>query len=171
MLFMKAGEGMSTRLSKLEERRAALAAKLQQIDAQLKTSSRKEDTRKKVLIGAVVLNRIELGLESEETLREWLRAGLIRNADRVVFGLPLLEDERAKKSKPKAKKSASKAGVAAQNLVAGTVQKPPITASKALTEIKPEQPLTDDVERDKKEKGKRSLSVSKTQRQLEDEFV
>lgn len=49
--------------------------------------SRKDDTRRKILVGAVVLSLVESGKFEEATLRRWLNAALVRKDDRGLFGL------------------------------------------------------------------------------------
>ncbi len=49
--------------------------------------SRKEDTRRKILVGAVVLGLVEKGKLEEATLRRWLDAALTRADDRAIVGL------------------------------------------------------------------------------------
>jgi len=49
--------------------------------------SRKDDTRRKILVGAVVLSLVEKGRLEEATLRRWLDAALVRKDDRGLFGL------------------------------------------------------------------------------------
>lgn len=49
--------------------------------------SRKDDTRRKILVGAVVLSLVEKGRIEEATLRRWLDAALVRKDDRRLFGL------------------------------------------------------------------------------------
>lgn len=49
--------------------------------------SRKDDTRRKILVGAVVLSLVEKGRIEEATLRRWLDAALVRKDDRGLFGM------------------------------------------------------------------------------------
>ena len=68
------------RLAKLEfERRRAEAAASQK--------ARKADTRRKILIGSMLLPEIELGSEFGEMLRAKLGGYLTRDDDRALFGL------------------------------------------------------------------------------------
>lgn len=48
-----------------------------------------EDMRRKVLVGAVVLARVEQGLLQEAVLLEWLDPVLTRPEDRELFKLPV----------------------------------------------------------------------------------
>lgn len=49
--------------------------------------SRREDLRRKVLVGAVVLARIEQGLLQKSVLKSWLDPAISRAEDRALFGL------------------------------------------------------------------------------------
>jgi hypothetical protein len=82
-----------------EERIADLERERQEIEAQLKrlksigvADQRKLDTRKKIIVGAVLLKE----LERNEGLRTWFMGELLpqevkASRDRAVFGLPPLE--------------------------------------------------------------------------------
>ena len=48
----------------------------------------RDDTRRKVLVGALPLAKIELGRFSETELRAWFDEVLTKNDDRALFGLP-----------------------------------------------------------------------------------
>ena len=61
-----------------EARRRHLAAK----------RNRQAELRRKILVGAIVLSRVEQGRISESDLRGWLDEGLTRREDRALFGLP-----------------------------------------------------------------------------------
>ena len=85
----------------LEDRIAATEAKLKQLKAaQLKTEARKraaltkrqrqDDTRRKVLAGAVLLARVENGEWAKEDLQAMMDQALTRNEDRALFELPEL---------------------------------------------------------------------------------
>jgi hypothetical protein len=86
-------------MPKIDERITALQEKLKQLKAQQQrremrqraTESRrvrKEDTRRKILVGAVVLAKIERGEFSDSQLRGWLDEALTRADDRALFDLP-----------------------------------------------------------------------------------
>ena len=60
-----------------DERKRAIAAQRE----------RKLDTRRKILIGGIVLTKIKDGALAESELRKWLDAALTRADDRELFGL------------------------------------------------------------------------------------
>jgi hypothetical protein len=83
---------------KIDERIEALEAKLKQLkvrqqraEARARALSsrrdRKADTRRKILVGAVVLAKIEQGVFEEKILKGWLSQALTRDDDRALFGL------------------------------------------------------------------------------------
>jgi hypothetical protein len=43
--------------------------------------------RRKILVGAIVLAKVEQGVIQESVLRSWLDAALTREDDRALFGL------------------------------------------------------------------------------------
>jgi hypothetical protein len=81
-----------------KERIAALEAKLKQLKAQQQRKdararsvearrSRREEMRRKFLVGAVVLAKVEAGEIEETALKQWLRPALTKPEDRALFGL------------------------------------------------------------------------------------
>ena len=81
-----------------KERIAALELKLKQLkEAQQRKEARarktegrrtrREDLRRKFLVGVVVLAKVEAGEIEEETLRQWLSPALSKAEDRALFGL------------------------------------------------------------------------------------
>lgn len=81
-----------------EERIVALETRLRQLKCQqLRVEARrrhlagrmerKADTRRKILVGAVVLAKVEQGVLQDATLRGWLDGALTREDDRRLFEL------------------------------------------------------------------------------------
>jgi len=77
------GKPLSDRIHALELRRAQLVARIQKLEAQDRERQRREDTRRKILAGAMVL---DAALE-DEWLLETLSRRLHRSADRALFRL------------------------------------------------------------------------------------
>mgnify|MGYP001560972529 FL=1 len=75
----------------IEQRLAELEAKKATLKARLTKQSRTEDTRRKVLLGAFVLHRLENRADDEtvKLVSTWLRRELpgflVRDADRPLF--------------------------------------------------------------------------------------
>lgn len=72
---------------KAEQKVKALQAKMRRIDGKLKGKERKEDDRRKILAGALLLERIK----TNDNLCQWfnreINAFLVRPNDRALFGL------------------------------------------------------------------------------------
>ncbi len=83
--------GIDDRIADLERRlKQAKALKQQQLARERaveKKRQRSDDTRRKILVGAVVLAKIERGEWPKERLREWMDQALTRADDRALFGL------------------------------------------------------------------------------------
>jgi hypothetical protein len=92
---MRAESGMTskraTKIAELEEKLRQLRAREQAVEARRRglesRRARKADTRRKILVGAVVLARVERGEIAEAELRRWLDQGLTRDDDRALFAL------------------------------------------------------------------------------------
>jgi hypothetical protein len=88
-------ERVRTRIQSLDERLARLRAEKIRLLARTSQAERKRDTRRKILIGGVVLAAVEHeGLPSLRTRAEllrWLDGQLTRPHDRVVFDMTLSE--------------------------------------------------------------------------------
>ena len=76
---------LETKLKQLKTRQAQLDARKRALAS---SRARKDDTRRKILVGAIVLARVELGQISESEFRGWLDVALTRPDDRALFELP-----------------------------------------------------------------------------------
>jgi predicted Zn-dependent protease len=89
--------GIDDRIADLEKRlKQAKALKQQQVTrerAAEKKRQRSDDTRRKILVGAVILAKVDHGEWPKERLREWMDKALTRADDRTLFGLPTLSEE------------------------------------------------------------------------------
>jgi hypothetical protein len=81
----------------VDERIQALEAKLKQLKVQQQRSeqrartiaarrSRHDELRRKILVGAVVLAKVEAQEFDEQTLKRWMDRELTRPDDRALFG-------------------------------------------------------------------------------------
>jgi hypothetical protein len=79
------------RIQRMEERLRQLKAQQTKTDARRRIlesrKNRKEDTWRKILVGAIVLAKVEQGVLAESLLREWLQGALVRDDDRALFQL------------------------------------------------------------------------------------
>lgn len=82
---------LDDRIATLQERLQQLKAQQQRIAARQKSiesqRQRKEDTRRKILVGAIVLAKADQGEFDPAQLRRWLDAALTRPDDRALFDL------------------------------------------------------------------------------------
>jgi hypothetical protein len=79
------------KIDTLEQRLKQLKVQHQRTAARKRTQearrTRREDTRRKILVGAIVLAKVDQGLMNGDQLREWLDGALTREDDRALFGL------------------------------------------------------------------------------------
>ncbi len=61
---------------------------LNQIDARQSITNRKIETRKKILLGALLIELIKLDKIDKKMIEGELNRFLLRDGDRVLFGLP-----------------------------------------------------------------------------------
>ena len=82
---------LSGQIDALEQRLKQLKVKQQRMESRRRSiesrRGRRDDLRRKILIGAVVLAKVEEGRLQQATLQEWLDAALTRADDRALFGL------------------------------------------------------------------------------------
>ena len=78
---------MATKLEKLLQKEAQLKAQIQQAKSAERTLEKKRDTRRKILIGAAVMARVDSGRWPEADLLEMMDGFLTRQNERDLFGL------------------------------------------------------------------------------------
>lgn len=76
------------RMRKLEEQRARINAAIQRVKARERQAVRKRDTRRKILAGAMVLDRVARGELKETLFKDDMDRFLERAQDRALFDLP-----------------------------------------------------------------------------------
>ena len=83
---------LDERISTMEQRLKQLKARQQRAEARKRIldskKKRQADTRRKILVGAIILAQVERGEYSERELRELLDRWLDRDDDRALFELP-----------------------------------------------------------------------------------
>lgn len=75
---------LATRLKELKSRQQRISARQRALEAR---RNRKSDTRRKILVGAIVLAKVEAGEIEEKQFRQWLDQALTRPEDRALFEL------------------------------------------------------------------------------------
>lgn len=82
---------LDQQISTLEDRLRLLKLRHQRTEARKKAiesqRKKKADTRRKILIGTVVMAKVEQKVLDESLLRSWLNDALTRAHDRQLFGL------------------------------------------------------------------------------------
>lgn len=96
---------MASKLEKLQLERDQLNARIQQLAAREREAAKKRDTKRRVLIGAFVQQRLQDGkpaiISSMDGLVRELDGWLTRPSDRAVFGLaPLPKPEKKPEPPP-----------------------------------------------------------------------
>ena len=83
---------MSKKLEKLLQKREQLNAEIQKARARETAQKRKEDTRRKILLGALVIEMMDKGELDDGVIMKRLEAFLTRDIDRKLFNFPFKED-------------------------------------------------------------------------------
>lgn len=86
---------MAKDLEKLLEKQKQLAAQIQAIKAREKEADRKLDTRRKILIGGVIMAMVKRGDYPQDKLMAMLDREVHAAKDRVLFDLPAKEGNDA----------------------------------------------------------------------------
>ena len=73
------------RIEALRVRRAEIDAELSRLSARARADSRKQDTRRKILIGAVILQEMQDKPEFRDYVHSLLKARLSKPRDRELF--------------------------------------------------------------------------------------
>ena len=76
------------RMRKLEEQRARINAEIQRVRSRESQEERKRETRRKILAGAMVLDRVARKDLSEKLFKADMDRFLERDQDRALFDLP-----------------------------------------------------------------------------------
>ena len=78
-------ETLQTKLAQLKVRQQRIEARARALTSR---RARKEDTRRKILLGAIVMAKVEQGEMDSALLQRWLDGALTRKDDRALFELP-----------------------------------------------------------------------------------
>ena len=99
---------MATKLQRLLEKEAQLKAQIQQAKAAERTLEKKRDTRRKILIGAAVMARVNAGEWPEADLKMMMDGFLTRPNERELFDLDAADGDKAGKKATQTGKKAAK---------------------------------------------------------------
>jgi hypothetical protein len=84
-----------SRLEKLREKKAQIDAQIKNVEARERQQARKDETRRKIIAGALALHHMENNPDGpfSKTLLRLLDEYVIRSNERRLFGLSPLPDE------------------------------------------------------------------------------
>ena len=85
---------MSKKLEKLLQKREQLNAEIQKARARETAQKRKEDTRRKILLGALVIEMMDKGELDDGVIMKRLEGFLTRDIDRKLFDFPVKGDDK-----------------------------------------------------------------------------
>ena len=86
----------NSKLETLKAKKEQIEARIKNIEAKERSRAKKDDTRRKILIGAMVLEMAGKDHEAKKKITTQLDGFLTRPMDRDLFGLP----EKAKSQNP-----------------------------------------------------------------------
>jgi multidrug resistance efflux pump len=78
---------MSIKLEQLKQKQAALIAQIKQEEAKQKTRTRKDETRMKILLGAMYLEEMKSSTNKNDEIKQKLSRYLTKERDRKLFNL------------------------------------------------------------------------------------
>jgi len=81
---------MADDLEKLLQQKKSLDLKISRARKKTADQKRKDDTRRKILVGAVVMEKMKKDNQLNEQVNKLLADNLVHDRDRVLFGLPIL---------------------------------------------------------------------------------
>ena len=95
---------LDDQISTLQEKLTQLKLRQQRLDARKRAidalRERKATTRRKILVGGIVLAKVEHGEIDSEQFRGWLDRALTRAEDRALFGLPISDPQPSPETLP-----------------------------------------------------------------------
>lgn len=89
-----AEEKTGGKLEKLLQKKKQLESQIAAVKQREKAEERKKDTRRKILVGSVLMRMVEQGELEHDKLQKMLDRHLSRAQDRALFGLPPRAQDR-----------------------------------------------------------------------------
>ena len=89
------------KLKKLIQKKDQIDARIKLIESREKAKAKKEDTRRKILIGAMVMEQMEKSDESKKKILASLNGFLTRPLDRKLFNLDASQSSHKRESTKK----------------------------------------------------------------------
>ena len=91
-MLLSLQEKLAEEERKSTECRDKLQARIEKIAARGSTQDRKDDTRRKILLGAMLQSRVQKRKHSQSKIDEWMGEFLTRDEDRTFFGLTTIDN-------------------------------------------------------------------------------
>lgn len=86
---------LTEQLARLEKQKAEAERKIRELRQAEKAQARKDDNRRKVLIGAMMLEKVKQQRYSQAELLDEMNRFLTRDSERALFGLALNDNTDA----------------------------------------------------------------------------
>ena len=88
---------MSSRLEQLLKKQEELKAQIRKEKNKLSQAERKKDTRRKILLGALMMDMMKKGELDEKKILKRLDSFLTRDTDRLLFDFSIPNQDNSKK--------------------------------------------------------------------------
>ena len=88
---------MSSKLEQLLKKQEELKAQIRKEKNKLSQAQRKQDTRRKILLGALMIDMMKKGELDEKKIMKHLDSFLTKDIDRKLFDFPIPNQENNKK--------------------------------------------------------------------------
>ena len=89
---------MTDKIEQLKQQRERITKAIRAEENKLKDQERKDDTRRKILVGALLMTEAENDPALKARIEQLLKDNLKRDDDRALFNIPLIPDSPADKS-------------------------------------------------------------------------
>jgi len=86
---------MTTKLKKLEQQQARIKLQIAKEKKKGQVQNRKQDTRRKILVGAVALEEMKKDVKLKSQIDKLLELNLTRSNDRELFDLLPIKEKKA----------------------------------------------------------------------------
>lgn len=87
---------MTDKIEQLRQQRERITKAIRAEENKLKDKERKDDTRRKILVGALIMTEAENDPALKSRIEQLLKDNLTRDDDRALFNIPLIPDPTEK---------------------------------------------------------------------------
>jgi hypothetical protein len=89
---------MTDKIEQLKQQRERITKAIRAEENKLKDKERKDDTRRKILVGALIMTEAENDPALKSRIEQLLKDKLERNDDRALFNISLISDSKEDKT-------------------------------------------------------------------------